>query len=375
MIKLLYVVSTLKRSGPNNQLFNLIRHLDRTKFDPHLVTLSPEPDDSRWEDFRDIGVKLFSLGLSRIQGLFFAKSKLIKLIKTLQPSLIHTQGIRADILASRLNSQIPKVSTIHNYPQEDYPMTYGNFQGKWMVKRHVSAFKKLDLCVGVSKAVEENINNLFLVDNTVNIPNGVDVEQFYPVSQDIKKNLRQKLNLPQDSQIWISTGHLSPLKAPLFLIEQWQRCFDKSKVNVLLFLGGGQLEAACKLESANSDNIILKGRVTNVVDYLQASDYFVSASKAEGLPMALIEALACGLPCLLSDIAPHVEVLSMNENIGALFQLGDTTSFADNLEKMKNQDYSIMRAATLDLVSTKLTAAVMSKSYQEQYKKLMYLHK
>lgn len=371
MNKILYIVSTLKHSGPTNQLFNLIKHLDKSKFEPHLITLSPEPKDSRWQDYEGIGVKLYSLNLSRIQGVIFAKSRLINLIKGIQPSLIHSQGIRADVLSSKISVCTPKVSTIHNYPQIDYLMTYGRYQGRLMLRKHISTFKKLDLCVGVSNAVEKNVNELFSVLNTTAIPNGVETDIFKPIDQNSKIKIRQTLNLPLDSKIWVSSGHLSFRKDPLFLIEQWKAIFQADKNNILLFIGGGALETECREIASESENIIVQGGVTNVVDFLQASDHFISASKAEGLPMAVIEALACGLPSFLSDIAPHAEVVGMNESVGALFKIGNSESFARGLQTMQKQDYSDMRQSALGLIATKLSAEVMSKAYQCKYEELI----
>src|SRR5690625_7535896 len=85
-------------------------------------------------------------------------------------------------------------------------------------------------------------------------------------------------------------------------------------------LGGGELQSACKALAGQTNNILIKGAVQNVAQYLQASDYFVSCSKAEGLPMAVIEALACGLPCLLSDISPHAEIFKLSDSPGSLYR-------------------------------------------------------
>src|SRR5690554_2914775 len=136
MRKILYIVSTLKRSGPTNQLFNVINHLDRSQFEPHLVTLSPEPADNRWKEFQDINVKLYSLKLSRLQGLLFAKYKLGRLIEAIKPDLIHTQGIRADAIVSSLGMKIPHVATIHNFAPDDYISKFGGLKGRIMVKHH-----------------------------------------------------------------------------------------------------------------------------------------------------------------------------------------------------------------------------------------------
>lgn len=60
-------------------------------------------------------------------------------------------------------------------------------------------------------------------------------------------------------------------------------------------------------------SVVFHGFVDNVVPWLQASDLFVSASASEGMPLAVLEALSCGLPALLSDIPPHREIRDILE--------------------------------------------------------------
>lgn len=369
--KVLYIVSTLKRSGPTNQLYNLIKHLDREHFEPHLVTLSPEPKDSRWNDFDDLGVQLYSLDLSRAKGFFLAKRKIKNLIQKVKPNLIHTQGIRADVLSSKINLCIPRLCTVHNYPQQDYAMTYGKLQGLAMLKLHLRALRKIQLCIGVSKSVEKNLNDICHITNTTSISNGVDTEQYHLVSQEQKKNLRNKLGLPQDAKLWISSGHLSERKDPTFLINNWHAGFGNTNNFYLILIGSGPLHQRCKELSSKMTNVLLKGRVTNVVEYLQASDYFISCSKAEGLPMAVIEALASGLPCILSNIPPHAEIFEICPTIGGLYKLGDPDSFKSSLKEIPNCNYYDMQQAALSLIKSSLSATVMANEYQKEYLKLL----
>lgn len=371
MKKILYIVSTLSRSGPTNQLFNLIKYLDREQFEPYLITLTPEPNDSRWDDYAALGVKLYSLNLSRVKGVLLAKRKVKTFIDKIEPDLIHSQGIRADVLIGRLDTVLPKVLTIHNYPQKDYFMRYFRIQSFVMLRIHLSAFKKFNLCICVSCSVEENARKITHANEFKSIENGVDTVDFYPISLNEKNKLRKKLKLPENGNLWVSSGRISSLKDPLFLINQWKRAFSSSSSDTLVVLGDGEVLDECRRIALGVDNIIIKGRVSNVLDYLQASDYYLSASKSEGLPMAAIEALACGLPCLLSNIEPHAEIVSMNEKIGKLFELGNSSSFSENITAIQKQDYASMREAALDLISTRLSAEVMSKKYQDAYLELM----
>lgn len=367
MRKILYIVSRLKRSGPTNQLFNIIKYLKREGFEPHLLTLSPEGEDSRWEDYKSLGVSLYSLNLSRLSGFFLAKRRVADLVDLIKPDLIHTQGIRADVISSALDVDIPRLCTVRNFPQEDYAMTYGRLKGRVMFNRHINAMRKLDCCVGVSEAVEKNLNSFCGIENTSHILNGVD-EECYFYAEDAEKNkIREKLSLPKDVVLWVSSGHLSSRKDPAFLIDSWKKYFPNDERNVLLFIGSGPLYDECKGLAANENNVIVQGYVNNVVEYLQAGDYFVSASKAEGLPNAVIEALACGLPVLLSDINPHSEIYDLNNNIGGLYKASCFFSFRDAVMDIARRSQPDMRKAALELVATQLSAARMSNSYQDLY--------
>ncbi|EJF7529755.1 glycosyl hydrolase family 1, partial [Escherichia coli] len=110
--KVLYVVSTLKRSGPINQLYNLINNFSKYEFDLTIVTLSPEPQDSKLDDFINLGINVITLGLSRLKGVFFAKHKLKKIIDKINPDIVHSQGVRADYLNYLIVGGHMKISTI-----------------------------------------------------------------------------------------------------------------------------------------------------------------------------------------------------------------------------------------------------------------------
>lgn len=371
MRKIIYIVSTLKRTGPTSQLFNLIKYLDRSKFEPYLITLSPEPADSRWRDYEALGVQLYSLNLSRLSGVFVGKKQLGKLIDKIQPDLIHTQGIRGDVLSSGFLGNIPKICTVRNIPQKDYPMTYGKHVAGLMLWQHKRAMRKLTLCVGVSRAVSENLQRCFSLDNVSTVKNGVDTELYNPASKLEKEVLRKRLDLPQEGSLWISSGHLSARKDPLFLIDAWKRPGHADQKSHLIFIGSGLLDAECRAAAEGCENIHILGRVANVADYLKACDYFVSASQAEGLPNAVLEAMACGLPVLLSDIEPHKEIVAMSEKSGLLFRLGDEKSFQEAFERLCDDEREMRSSAALSLVNDSLSASIMSTNYQKIYKELI----
>lgn len=160
-LKILYIISTLKCSGPTSQLYNLIKYLDRSQFEPYILTLSPEPVDSCWDDYEALDIQGETLGLSRLEGVLLAQKRILGYVHRIQPDLIHTQGIRGDMFSAVLNYPGPRICTIRNFPQKDYLMTYGSLLGRWMVAKHVYAMRKMDICIGVSKAVCVNLGTVF----------------------------------------------------------------------------------------------------------------------------------------------------------------------------------------------------------------------
>ncbi len=364
MKKILYIVSTLKRSGPIIVLANIVKYLDRDKFEPIVLTLSSEPIDSMKEYFEnELNTKVATLALSRIQGLFFAKSRLEEFIKENNINIVHSHGFRADGLVSKL-SDVVSVSTLHNYPYYDYMMRYGEFRGKIMANRHLKYLKNIN----IARCVSKSTSNILKEKNEYEIDflrNGTDTQRFQNLD---KKELRKKFEIKSNTKVFISVGRLSELKDPVTIIKAFRNA--NLKDSLLLFLGEKELKIKCIREIGESENIQLIGKVDNVHEYLGASDYFISASLAEGLPNSVLEAMACGLPCILSNISPHTEIREINENSSLLFETKDISVLAKLIEDVTKKDYETMSNASKDIINSHLSAEIMSKNYQKIYEKL-----
>ncbi|MEA2018420.1 MAG: glycosyltransferase [Campylobacterota bacterium] len=359
MKKILYIVSTLKRSGPTNQLSYIIKYLDKSKFEPMVLTLSSEPkEDSMKSYFTDsLTVRVETLGLSRVKGLFSAKSYVKKFIKENSINLVHSQGIRADGIMSSIH--IPRVATLRNYPYYDYPMKFGKLKGNIMAKGHLKAIKqKPDSNISCAKTIAEEFKqNGFKLNY---IQNGVDTEKFFPLGDAQKKELREKLNINNEKKVFISVGSLIARKDMATLLEGFKKYNDE---NSLLLIAGDGVEKESLKEIAN-DNVQLLGNISNVVEYLQVSDCFVSASLAEGLPNTVLEAMACGLPTVLSDIPSHLELYEGEK--GNFFEIKEVDKLAKLLNEVSN-DFESQKDISLRLIKENFSAKAMSEKYQRVY--------
>lgn len=115
----------------------------------------------------------------------------------------------------------------------------------------------------------------------------------------------------------------------------------------------------------------MPGNVSNMPDYLRASDYYVSSSKSEGLPNGVLEAMATGLPVLLSDIEQHLEVLEPDSEVGLSYTAGDDDDFVNKMCLLLKNEYSYMSNHAIDSVNTYFSAPIMSKNYQALYNNIL----
>lgn len=369
--RVLFVASTLQSSGPINVVYNIVKNLDKGQFEPLVLTLSPESSrhSSSYGHFKKLGIELYSLHLSRFGHMLRGKSAFQKMIKQLSLDVVHTHGIRADIAASQLarDGQTPlRVSTMHSYPYQDYPLTYGRPLGSIMATKHIKALRALDAPVACSKSISTMFKKHGITLSVVQ--NGVDTGKFFTLNCSDKHKLRIALGLPAEKTIYISVGHLSKLKSPATVIEAFLSSRTKGK-GVLLFLGDGEFRSFCEglVSEQHKDDIRFFGSVSNVADYLKAADFFISASRTEGLPNSVLEALACGLPVLLSDISAHREILDLDQGAGALFDVGRASSLKSLLDKAVDSSLQLDPLAPTLIIEKHLSARAMTRKYQMVY--------
>ncbi|MFB4213370.1 glycosyltransferase [Shouchella sp. JSM 1781072] len=368
-MKIVYIVSTLKGSGPINILYNITKYINRDKFSPVIITLSPEPKGSMINKFDELDIPVKKLNLSRVEGVLIGVKKIKSVLKEINPDVIHTHGHRADIMATSIKSGYPIVSTIHNYPYEDYIMKYGKIVGSLIAVANVRAFKKMAQPIACSRTIAKLMENHDV--KAESIQNGVDQTLFSPQLMEEKIELRKKLGIPINKTVFISIGSLIKRKNPEMAIN----AFKKAEVNdqaLLIVLGNGTLKQTCIDLVENSESIKILGHVDNVNQYLRASDYFVSTSLSEGLPNTVLESLATGVPVILSNIDQHKEILVYKKEAGVLFDVNNSEQLSHTYrDTVKSLNDNTKKDAALNIIENHLNAKCMTVNYERAYEKVV----
>lgn len=361
MKNIAFVVPSVGRKGPINVVYNIVKYFNVSIYNVYIISLSDSPNNNRIKDFENLGCTVLNLKLSKSNALFFGHKVLDDIFSKNNIIMVHSNCLMADLLTSRLVSEYNILSTIHCITWLDFVMSRGKLIGSLLSYIHLKSIKRFKHKIFCSKALYSAYSERNIIGGFIR--NGIDSELFYSIED--KSSLRIKLNLPLDKEIFISCGVLIERKCPELLIESFKRMSNSNFV--LLFLGEGVLYEKCKLLSNDDPNIIMTGNVHNVSEYLQCSDYFISASLAEGLPNSVMEALGCGLPCILSDIEPHKEILDLDNNAGKVFKVNDINSFISAV----NTRSDFRKQSCIDIIGNHLSAKIMSQKYQDYYKSII----
>ncbi len=365
--KIVFLVSTLGQTGPTNQLYNLISFIDRLEFEVTVITLSQEPYASRWNDFHELGIDIHCLNSGRITSFLTARKRLLHFVRRIRPDIIHSQGIRADYLNSSLKNIVKtRIATQRNNPSIDYKMLFGRTTGLFLSRIHLYSLSRIPNVVTCSSALSKDNKKFGL--STIYIRNGVNNNKGQRlVSNDDKTNSRRKLQLPVHRKLFIWIAPFIQRKMAEVAISAFLK-LDGPDAGQLCMLGDGPMLSKCKRLANKSPNIIFRGHVDNVDDYLIAADVFVSSSYSEGLPNSVLEALAWGIPTILSDIPAHREILEIDSKSGVMYPVGDSNAL---VESILNSSFTFeAKVAAKNIVTQHLNSNVMAQHYQNLYKKI-----
>ena len=363
-----FIMTACKKSGPVQQMLNIIKHIDRSAIKPVLVTIYPEPTDgsSQLDQYLPY-VKHYFAPTGKVDIIMGRTQRIKRVLSEINPNVIHSLGVFPDYAISIIN-QYPQIITLRNFVWDDYPAKYGRIRGAILARLHLYAMNHTNKTVTCSKSLSE-IYRKKLGFQFDYIRNGVDVDQFSMPDADEKKQIRQEKGLPEKSYIFIYSGQIIERKNHAFLLETFREFFSSPEV-YLLILGDGMDYEKLYDEFGSVDNIDFRGVVNDVNVYLKACDAYVSTSKSEGMPNGVMEAMATGLPVILSDIDQHKEIMRENDKIGFLYEQGNKRDLADKMRRMMHEDSTEMSKAAYNLTHKEFDSASMSSKYQNEYRQL-----
>lgn len=292
--KLLLIIDTLKKGGAEMLLVGILAQLN-IKFQVILVTLSAESD---FNEADIICSHRYNLGFKRKISLVSCVLKLKKIIKKHAPVLVHSHLVYSSIVARcACLHRIPVLYSIHGELSKN---DFNNSKILTFIERNTIC-KNHSLIAVSDAALSDYKKTISKTNKTFLLPNFIGDEY-------LKQSFKRNFNFRQSLKL-VSIGNYKASKNYEYLIQSF-RYLKELPVSLSIY---GNIDSAVysKLqEEIDGDalKIVLNGPLKNVQKELLNHDLFVMSSKNEGFGMAAIEAMACGLPLLLSDLPVFHEV-------------------------------------------------------------------
>ena len=311
--------------GAEQQAILLAKGLRRRGWRVSMVALSGSGGDAAAE-LEDAGVQFLSLqmrkGLADPRGWI----RFQRWLWREQPDVLHAHLPHAAWLArwSRLAAPVPLVvDTLHSSSTGAMGRHFGYACSRRLTD-HVTA-------VSEATAASHLAAGMVSESKLSVVWNGIDVDRWQPDAR-ARCEAREELGV-KDDFLWLAVGRLEAVKDYPNLLRAMTRTPERTR---LLVLGAGPQEGRL---TELAEWLGLKRRVRfagfepNVVRWMRAADGFVLSSRYEGLPMVLLEAGACGVPVVATDVPGTREVVVDGET-GWLAPAGDAQELAKTMMKL-----------------------------------------
>lgn len=305
--RLVFIVTDLLTGGAEIMLYNLLSSLNRERFDPIVISLM---DRGRFGDLIEaLSIPVYTVGMK--PGIPTPKStyRLLQIVRKIQPELIQGWMYHGNVAAqfsSILSLQkIPVLWDIQNSISslnDEKKMTGAIIK----LSAYISKLSRKIIFVSkVSQLQHEALG--FDIQEACVIPNGIDTGTFIP-SDESRLSVRAELGLPKETILIGLIARFHPQKDHKNFLEA-AALLSKNSSNVHFLLAGQGVETNNQdihqliQELGLLNQISLLGERTDIPRLTSALDITsLSSAYGEGFPLAVGEAMSCGVPCVVTDV-------------------------------------------------------------------------
>jgi glycosyltransferase involved in cell wall biosynthesis len=338
-MKILQIIFTLSSGGAERFVVDLSNELADKGHEITLCVLRDDTINNYGFYKEEISNKVNYQNLAipeRFSLLYIVK--LYKLINQVKPDIVHCHLNLVNYVfpLSILFKKVKFFHTIHSDATTEVKWKLEYFVRKYFYKNR--SFK----AITISKETSRSFEIYYKSFDYIEIYNGRKLPAISNEIEDIShyfSELRQQYNT-----IFLHVARCAPVKNQKMLINVFNRLIDDGKAIFLLIIGDGFNSSQNeKLKSIASDKIIFLGEKHNVTDYYMNSDAFCLTSIHEGMPISLIEAIACGCTPICTPVGGIVDTIEdgvtgyLSKSISEDDYYHAINRFLDNKFKIKKE--------------------------------------
>lgn len=355
MKKVFLCIPTLRMGGAEKFVVDLATTIDKEEFDVCVVVTYGLNDNKYKEKLKNSNIKIINVahGTNRLWTIF----ELIKLFFREKPDVVHANigSLQYILLPAVLCGVKKKLFTVHSMA---YRIAGGCMKKIYNLAFHYLGFKP----VGISKIVAESIVQEYGLQSELvtTVNNGIDIQRFAPA-----------VSSTNGEVTFINVGTLYYIKNHKYLIECFYEVHKANPKTKLIIVGDGELreELDGLIRKLNLENAVsLVGNQNDVALYLKRSDIYVSSSLVEGLPLSVLEGMACGLPVIANKVGGIPDIVNEGKN-GLLIKLDDRKAFIEAMLSLANDNFKRKSYGkkSRDIVCSQWSLEQCVKGYEKLY--------
>ncbi len=328
---LFQVITSLVPGGAERLVVNLLRYHDRSKYQPVCICLG-NPVGSHYEAIvRKLEIPLYFLGKGD-KADWGVYKKLERLFAEYRPTVVHTHllGLNYAYLAMLKHRTPVRVHTLHSLAHKEIGNRIARIVRTLAFRYRIGGVVPVAIADEVARTVEQ----VYGYKNPPVIPNGIPVDEYAP-NPEKRAQFRAAHGVEPEAVVIVHVGRFVELKNHALLLQAFAQL--KSTHPLYLWLvGDGELRPAMEQRARElgiAERVRFWGVRSDVADILNAADIFTLPSKYEGNPMAVMEAMAAGLPVVASHVGGIPELVE-DEHQGLLVPADDQPCLVQGLQAL-----------------------------------------
>lgn len=366
-MRVLHIITCLGDGGAEAVLYRLIKS---DAADEHIV-VSLMDGGKYGPLLSKIGVVVHALNMPRGRLTFKGLCNLWKIVRASGCHVIQTWMYHANFIGSLVGVISGRGVTVWGVHHTD--LVSGRTSKTTLLIAKICAVlspylpARIIYCAEASRLVHEKFG--YASGRSLTVQNGYDLSDFAP-DRSVRCSLRSHLKIHAETKVLGFVARFDPLKCHVTLLDALAILRRRTQNFVCLLVGSGMDEKNAELMDmiaarGLSDVVHLLGRRDDIPSVMNALDLHVMSSMCEAFPNVLAEAMACGTPCISTDVGDAREIVG---DTGCIVPVGDSEALSDALFKMldnlESPDWSARQVAARAHIESNFSMDVMVAKYR-----------
>jgi glycosyltransferase involved in cell wall biosynthesis len=336
-VKLALIITGLATGGAEMMLLKVLERIDRRRFSPHVISLTTLGEIGA--HIAALGIPVEAIGMKPGWPSPFAFFRLLRRLRAIRPEVIHTWMYHPDLLGG-LAARLAGVSALGWGIRHSDLSQRANKRSTLAVVEacaRLSHWLPKRIMANSEVARQAHVNRGYAAEKMVVVPNGFDLTRFQPDSV-ARVEVRRELAVAAETPLVGLIGRFHLQKNHLGFIDA-ATILHRRMPEVHFILAGNGVDSRniALVQAAESAGVAevchFLGQRKDIPRLMAALDVLASSSIGEAFPNVLGEAMACAVPCAVTDVGDSAYIVG---DTGKVVASGDMTGLAAALESLLN---------------------------------------